>query len=316
MCPSFTAANRIMNVLVERPSPAIKTGDLCPNDSEHCRFHPLRRYARLAPVENPLRAHPTARERPDSGDSDSKKESHMGNPSSSDGWTESAQAWLASIGDDGDYGRKFVLDAPMLARVKRRPFATALDVGCGEGRFCRMLQALGIATVGIDPTDALIERARVLDRAGDYRLARAETLDVADESFDLVVSYLSLIDIPDLATAASKMTRALRPGGTLLIANLASFNTAGMPEGWSAGHDGRRRFCIDRYLDERRVWVAWDGLRVANWHRPLSTYVTTFLERDLELRHFAEPAPNGGDPEVGKRYRRVPFFNITEWQKP
>ncbi len=73
-----------MNVLVERPSPAIKTGDLCPDDSENCRFHPLWRYARLAPPENPLRAHPAARERPDSGDSDSKRRTIWGIPADGD----------------------------------------------------------------------------------------------------------------------------------------------------------------------------------------------------------------------------------------
>jgi SAM-dependent methyltransferase len=209
----------------------------------------------------------------------------------SDGWTESAQAWLASIGDDGDYGRKFVLDAPMLARVKRQDFKTALDVGCGEGRFCRMLQTAGISTVGIDPTAALVERARQLDPTGDYRIARAETLDVPSASFDLVVSYLSLIDIADLALAASKMSGALRPGGMLLIANLTSFNTAGMPEGWNTDSDGQRRFCIDHYLEARPVWVSWHGIRVQNWYRPLSAYMTAFLECGLELRHFDEPAP-------------------------
>jgi 2-polyprenyl-3-methyl-5-hydroxy-6-metoxy-1,4-benzoquinol methylase len=42
----------------------------------------------------------------------------------------------------------------MTARIAGRGFATALDVGCGEGRFCRMMQTAGIATVGIDPTPA------------------------------------------------------------------------------------------------------------------------------------------------------------------
>jgi SAM-dependent methyltransferase len=134
------------------------------------------------------------------------------------GWNESADAWLTEIGDDGDFSRQFVLDAPMLARVRGRGFRTALDVGCGEGRFCRMLQAAGVATVGIDPTLAFIERARALDPGGDYRPATAETLDVPPESFDLVVSYLSLIDIPDLATATAKMERALRPGGLCELA--------------------------------------------------------------------------------------------------
>jgi SAM-dependent methyltransferase len=233
-----------------------------------------------------------------------------------DGWHESANAWLAEMGDAGDYSRQFVLDAPMLARIEGRGFATALDVGCGEGRFCRMLQARGITTVGIDPTALFGERARERDPAGDYHIATAETLDVPPASFDLVVSYLSLIDIPDLPRAASNMVAALRSGGSLLIANLTSFTTAGMPEGWVAdGKDGRY-FCIDRYLEERAVWVAWRGMRIQNWHRPMSTYMTTFLEHRLQLEYFAEPTPTGGDPATAERYRRVPWFNITEWRKP
>jgi hypothetical protein len=56
------------------------------------------------------------------------------------GWAESAAAWITDIGEEGDYGRACVLDRPMLERIHGRRFATALDVGCGEGRFCRMLQ--------------------------------------------------------------------------------------------------------------------------------------------------------------------------------
>jgi SAM-dependent methyltransferase len=233
-----------------------------------------------------------------------------------DGWNESAAAWLVEMGEGGDYGRKCVLDAPMLARIQGRDFATALDVGCGEGRFCRMMQAQGIATIGIDPTAALIERARKLDPSGDYRVGYAETLNVAAASMDLVVSYLSLIDIPDLASATTRMVQALRPGGTLLIANLTSFNTAGLPEGWRRGDDGELRFCIDHYLEERAIWVSWRGIRVQTWHRPLGTYLQLLLESGMQLRHFQEPAPVGGDPQKADRYRRVPYFHIMEWQKP
>jgi len=69
-----------------------------------------------------------------------------------DGWDDSAAAWVAAVGEQGDYGRRFVLDAPMLERIEGRGYARALDLGCGEGRFCRMMQSRGIATVGIDPT--------------------------------------------------------------------------------------------------------------------------------------------------------------------
>jgi SAM-dependent methyltransferase len=236
------------------------------------------------------------------------------------------------MGDEGDFARRFVLDAPMLERVagalslskgadvtlspSNGAAAIALDVGCGEGRFCRLMQAHGLRTVGIDPTQALIERARERDPAGDYRIGHAETLDVTPGGFDLVVCYLSLIDIPDLARAAVAITRALRPGGRLLIANLTSFNTAGMPDGWRHEPFGRLRFSIDRYLEERAIWVTWRGIRVRNWHRPLSAYMTAFLDNGLELRHFAEPEPTGGDPAKIERYRRVPWCHVMEWQRP
>lgn len=234
----------------------------------------------------------------------------------SDGWAQSAGAWIADMGDQGDFGRAFVLDRPMLERVGARPVANALDVGCGEGRFCRMLAARGIATVGVDPTRALIAQAKRRDSAGDYRIGRAETLDFPDRSFDLVVSYLSLIDIPDIVRAIAEMARVLRPGGSLLIANLTSFNTAGQAEGWTTGPDGKARFAIDHYLDERADWVAWRGIRIRNWHRPLGTYMGLLLGQGLVLTHFAEPSPYGGDARSVDRYRRVPWFLIMEWRKP
>jgi SAM-dependent methyltransferase len=234
----------------------------------------------------------------------------------SDGWDASAAAWIADQGERGDFGREHVLDTPMLERVRRGGFRTALDVGCGEGRFCRMLRDEGVRAVGLDPTAALLRRAKELDPGGDYRLGRVETLDPTLGAFDLVVSYLSLIDMPDLATAIDRMVAVLEPGGALLIANLTSFNTAANPDGWKDYGDGRLRLCIDNYLDERGDWVAWRGVRIVNWHRPLSAYMTLLLDHGLQLCHFSEPEPTGGDPKKVAHYRRAPWFHIMEWRKP
>jgi len=237
----------------------------------------------------------------------------------SSGWDESAAAWISEVGDLGDFGRRFVLDQPMLERVRlgvqtrSTSSQSALDVGCGEGRFCRMLQPLGLRTVGIDPTLALVARALELDPMGDYRVGMAERLDFEDQSFDLVVSYLSLIDIAELGTALTEMARVLRPGGSLLVANLTGFTTAGLVFG------GRRPRGADKhagYLDEHSSQVSWGGISIRNWHRPLETYMTGFLGAGLHLRHFAEPRPHGGPPEKVRRYLKAPYFVIMEWTKP
>jgi SAM-dependent methyltransferase len=235
----------------------------------------------------------------------------------SNGWDESAAAWIATMGERGDWGREHVLDAAMLARVGLRKFRSALDVGCGEGRFCRLLQQRGIDTIGVDPTAALIEEARRRDSAGRYVLGRAEALEFADHSFDLVVSYLSLIDTQDFRSAIREMARVLEPGGTLLIANLTSFTTACAAQGWVRDANGRRlHYPVDRYLDEFAEWVSWAGIRLRNWHRPLGAYMSAFLDAGLQLRFFAEPEPVSGDAERVARYRRVPWFVVMEWAKP
>ncbi|AZS21354.1 MULTISPECIES: class I SAM-dependent methyltransferase [unclassified Caulobacter] len=233
------------------------------------------------------------------------------------GWKNSAKAWIADMGEQGDYGRRYVLDAPMIARLRRLNGGRALDVGCGEGRFCRILRAEGFDPVGLDPTVELLEAARVRDPDGTYVEGRAEDLTFTDGTFDLVVACLSLIDIEGADRAIAEMARVLRPGGTLLVANLTGFSSARARDGWQRDLMGRPKyFAMDRYLEPRAKWEEWRGIRIINWHRPLKDYMQWFLAQGLILTHFDEPAPSGGDPSRADRYRRAPWYVIMEWRKP
>jgi SAM-dependent methyltransferase len=233
------------------------------------------------------------------------------------GWEDSAAAWIADMGEHGDFGRRYVLDPVMLPLALANGAKTALDVGCGEGRFCRMLAARGIAVTGIDPTPSLIGHARRCDANGTYVEAEAAHLPFGDGEFDLVVSYLSLIDIPDVAPAIAEMTRVLKPGGRLLIANLNGFNTAGQEADWSLDEHGKRKhFQIDHYLTESAAWVEWRGIRIRNHHRPLSTYMKLLLAQDLTLTRFDEPRPTADAPAArAADYVRAPWFMVMEWKK-
>jgi SAM-dependent methyltransferase len=233
------------------------------------------------------------------------------------GWELSAQAWIDSMGERGDWAREHVLDPVMLGRVIAGRYGRALDVGCGEGRFSRMLKAAGVVAIGIDPTHQLLEVARQRDPAGDYRIGRAEQLQFEAADFDLVVSYLTLVDIPDFRTAIREMTRVLKPGGSLLIANLTGFTSACAAQGWIRDEAGRRlHFPVDRYLDEFAFWLEWEGIRIENWHRPLEAYMAALLESGLHLTFFSEPEPLSGESSRQEDYRRVPWFVVMEWRRP
>lgn len=201
------------------------------------------------------------------------------------------------MGEHGDFGGAMSSTPSCSPLALTRSPNKALDIGCGEGRFCRMLNCHGVHVTGIDVTPTLIAAARVRDCDGTYLEAAAEHLPFPDATFDLVVSYLSLIGIAAIGAAIPEMARVVWPGGALLIANLNSFNTAFAHIGWAKGRDGQRIcFPIDNYLQERAMWIEYRGLRILNHHRPMSTYMRALLNTGLRLVHFDEPRPTPDAP--------------------
>lgn len=228
------------------------------------------------------------------------------------GWDRSAEPWLARQGASGDWGRTAVLD-PVMLDLACAAGGRFIDIGCGDGRFVRMLAGAGVAGIGIDPTQRLIDAARERDPAGDYRVGRAEALPFDDGAFDLAVFYLSLCDIPDLAAAVQEAVRVIRPGGQVLLANLSSINTAGV---WERDLLGRpAHYSVDDYMVERPVRQAWAGIDVVNWHRPFSAYFAAFHGAGLTLREFLEPLPHAAVAPKPK-FNRMPNFVVMRWEKP
>ncbi len=90
-----------------------------------------------------------------------------------------------------------------------------LEVGCGEGRVARDLAARGHHVTGIDSSPTLLRAAREADPEGRYELADAAALPFADDAFDLVVAYNSLMDVHDMPAAVREAARVLAPGGAL-----------------------------------------------------------------------------------------------------
>jgi ubiquinone/menaquinone biosynthesis C-methylase UbiE len=76
----------------------------------------------------------------------------------SDIWLDEAEGWAAWArqGDDGFFEFRALLPLPGLA---------TLDLGCGEGRFARLLAAEGHRVTGVD-VRAVGEAARVLEPGG------------------------------------------------------------------------------------------------------------------------------------------------------
>jgi ubiquinone/menaquinone biosynthesis C-methylase UbiE len=234
------------------------------------------------------------------------------------GWDSSAGGWIDCV-DRGDRNREFLLDAVMLKLTGDLNGKTVLDVGCGEGRFCRMMSARGAKTFGLDPTTELVSAAQDRHSEGTYLEGWAEDLPFEDKTFDLVTCYLVLIDIPDYRSAIREMGRVLRPGGKILVANINPFAST-RSAAWYRNEEGKKlHVAVEDYYDEKHFRLKWAGVEIINYHRPLESYMSAFLDTGLILREYLEPRPTleavAAHPEMIDE-RRVPLFNVMLWQKP
>jgi 2-polyprenyl-3-methyl-5-hydroxy-6-metoxy-1,4-benzoquinol methylase len=103
--------------------------------------------------------------------------------------------------------------------------ARVCDLTCGQGRVARHLADLGAHVVGIDLSAKLLAIARRLEEASPRGIAYvqvdARSLDSeAFGTFDGVVCFMALMDIPDLAPTLESVARILRPGGWFVFAIL------------------------------------------------------------------------------------------------
>jgi SAM-dependent methyltransferase len=96
-----------------------------------------------------------------------------------------------------------------------------LEIGCGMGTDGAQFADAGADYTGVDLTEAAIDLARkkfeVSGLKGEFRVADAEKLDFADESFDIVYSHGVLHHTPDIESAIAEIHRVLRTGGRAIV---------------------------------------------------------------------------------------------------
>jgi|HubBroStandDraft_1064217.scaffolds.fasta_scaffold235133_2 SAM-dependent methyltransferase len=148
--------------------------------------------------------------------------------------------------------RKLLAVAP--APAPGAGLRSALDVGCGAGRWCRLLASKGYDVTGVDLQEDLLARNR--ERMPMLRFVTGSMQDFSSESpFDLVTTVTVLQHNPpaDQDGMIANMRRLLRPGGhALVLENVSDQDVhvfANSIEGWTQrfARAGFRRLELRRY---------------------------------------------------------------------
>ena len=94
-----------------------------------------------------------------------------------------------------------------------------LDVGCGDGRHCKLFHENGARTIGIDLSDAMLAESKKYFPAGEFKKMNMLSLDFPDNHFHGIWSSGSIYHVPksEIGQVISEFARVLKPGGIAAV---------------------------------------------------------------------------------------------------
>ncbi len=106
--------------------------------------------------------------------------------------------------------------------LRLRGHERLLDAGCGPGLLLRHFAPLAREVVGLDATDAMLDKARALcaERAlgnVSFHAGDMETLPFPAASFDAVVTRYTFHHLLHPQRALTELVRVCRPGGRVVV---------------------------------------------------------------------------------------------------
>ena len=152
----------------------------------------------------------------------------------------------------------------------------AADVACGTGRLSAILCDLGHRVAGIDPSEAMLDRARAKGMPAEFRVGSFDALPLADDSVDLVTCGLALTHSQALQPAIAEFVRVLRPGGCVVTTDIHPIAVA----------TGGAQALFRRVDGSRGVTV--------NYQHWVSDYVRACTDAGLVIERCEEPVVDEG----------------------
>lgn len=181
-----------------------------------------------------------------------------------------------------------------------------LDLGCGDGGFCHMMQDTGANVIGIDGSGKLLDHAR--KRCPNVEFVQADLahgipanfLDRYTQSFDRILSTMILMDIPDLTLLMRDVAQLLTRFGRLVFVILHPCFFQYKIHFDEEAQVWYRK--VTNYYDPQ-VWRIESFGGHNHYHRNLTYYTELLRSNKLAITRLVEPEWN---PEAANPNAHVP----------
>lgn len=200
-----------------------------------------------------------------------------------------------------------------------------LDLGCGEGGYSRELARKGARVIAVDCAENAIKYCVSKSKEDQLEISyyvrnSCDLYDIANDTFDIVLSSMMLMDCEDFEGTVKEITRVLKPSGKL-------FASVCHPCFHYSGGIGRQRINGDKevvvsnyyYPTEWEAPLSSGSVPVIWRHRTIEDYVKTFIKCGLTIVDLNEPIPTEEQAAINEDIawmQKIPIFLFWELKKP
>lgn len=230
-----------------------------------------------------------------------------------DDWSNVSKTVLDNFGDEGDFSRRYLLNPSIFKLLGDINGKIILDAGCGNGYLSRLLTKRGASVTGVEPAKTLIDYA--MEKENKEKLGIkyfAEDLsNLSDEhkDFDVVVSNMVFMDIPNYEVAIANCIKVLKPGGIFVF----SISHPAFEE-FSAEYLRNGCIKVKEYFEEYEIKPTYGY----SFHRPLSKYLNLIIKLNCTIKEIIEPQLDkdiaDANPNELRNYH-VPSFLLLKAKK-
>jgi SAM-dependent methyltransferase len=237
-------------------------------------------------------------------------------------WEKQADFVIKNFTDEGDFYRQHLLNPSLLNLLGDVGGKKILDAGCGQGYLCRLLTKMDAKVTGVEPTKGLINYAIERDKKENTGITyiKADLSNWEDEdAYDIVVSNMVFMDIPEYQSAIINCIKSLKPGGIFVFSiSHPAFESEAIaneqedtPFQHSPNWQEHPFVKVSEYFEEYKV-RNFIGYSI---HRAISSYINLLIENGCRIEKLLEPQLS---EELAKEYKHherdfhIPSFLVIK----